>query len=92
MSDVYEYRQSSSKGVIWLALAGAALLMFAVWFYDAYHLLWLVWIFGAVTIAWVLIPQRVAGNRLDNRHLTLSAWHQPRPIPLDDIAHLRVTP
>lgn len=91
MSDVYEYRHASSKGVIWLSLIGAMLLLAAVWFYNAYHLLWMVWVLGAVTIAWILIPKRVAGIRLDHRHLTLSAWHQPRDIPLDDIAHLRVT-
>jgi len=89
MSDVYEYRRGPSKGPIWLAFIGVVLLLVAVIQYDADHLMWLVWAAAAVMIAWMLLPQPVAGIQVDDDTLTLAAWRQPRAIPLDDIAHLR---
>jgi len=89
MSDVYEYRRGPSKGPIWLAFIGVVLLLVAVVQFGADHLMWLVWAAGAVAIAWILLPQPVAGIRVDDDTLTLAAWRRPHPIPLDDIAHLR---
>ncbi len=37
----------------------------------------------------MLIPQPIAGIRVDNDNLVLSAWRSPRSIPLDSIAFLR---
>lgn len=90
MSKVYEYRRAPSKGAIWLALVGVVMLLIAVIYYGASELQMLVWVAGAVTVAWMLMPKPVAGIRIDATHLVLSAWRNPRPIPLDDIAHLRV--
>lgn len=91
MIEVYEFRRAPSKGVIWLAMAGVALLLAAVVLNQAYHLMWLLWVSGSITAAWMLLPKKIAGIRVDDTHLTLSAWRHPRPILLDDIAHLRIT-
>ena len=91
MSDVYEYRRAPNKGPIWLAFFGVVLLLVAVIYFEATQLQALAWVFGAILIAWMLLPQPISGIRIDKDHLTLSAWRKPRPIPLDDIAHLRVS-
>jgi len=90
MSDVYEYRRAPNRGPVWLALIGVILLLVAVIQFGATHLIWLVWVAAAVTIAWMILPQPVSGIRIDRDHLVLAAWRKPRPIALDDIAHLRV--
>lgn len=89
MSDVYEYQRTPGKGVIWLGFGASALLLTAVVINDAHHLMWLVWVFTAMTVVWMLMPKPVGGIRVDDDYLVLSAWSQPRPIRLDDIAHLR---
>lgn len=91
MDEVYEYRRAPSKGAIWLACIAVAILLATVVVNGATDLLWLVWVCGAITIAWMFLPKPVAGIRVDNDHLVLSAWRNPRPYMLDDIAHLRVT-
>ncbi|KQI71534.1 hypothetical protein AN191_12490 [Loktanella sp. 5RATIMAR09] len=91
MSDVYEYRRAPSKGPIWLAFLGMVLLIVAIIYFEATQLEALAWIIGAVLIAWMLLPQPISGVRIDADHLTLAAWRDPRPIPLDDIAYLRVS-
>lgn len=90
MSDIYEYRRAPSKGPIWLALIGVILLLVAVIKFDMTELVWLAWVAAVVTIAWMLLPRPVSGIRIDNDHLILAAWRQPRTIALDDIAHLRI--
>lgn len=90
MSDVYEYRRAPNRGPVWLALIGVILLLVAVIQFGATQLTWLVWVAAAVTIAWMILPQPVSGIRIDRDHLVLAAWRKPRPIALDDIAHLRV--
>jgi len=90
MSEVYEYRRAPNKGPVWLAFIGVVLLLVGVIQFGATQLLWLVWVLGAITIAWMLLPQPVSGIRIDANHLVLSAWRNPRSVPLDDIAHLRV--
>ncbi|MEO0904463.1 MAG: hypothetical protein AAFX89_06795 [Pseudomonadota bacterium] len=89
MSDVYEYRRAPTRGAVWLALIGAITLLVGVVHYEATHLKWVAWGCMAVTIAWMLLPRPVAGIQIDNTHLILAAWRDPRPIALDDIAHLR---
>lgn len=91
MNEVYEYRRAPSKGAIWLACIAVVILLASVILNGADHLLWLVWVFGAVTLAWMFLPKPVAGIRVDADHLILSAWRNPRPYLLDDIAHLKVT-
>ncbi len=90
MSDVYEYRRAPNKGPILIALLGVVLLLVAVIQFNATQFLWLIWAFAAVTIAWMVLPQPISGIRIDADHLVLAAWREPRSIPLDDIAHLRV--
>ena len=90
MSDVYEYRRAPNKGPIWLAFLGVVALLIAVTQFGAIQLIWLVWAAAAVTIAWMLLPQPISGIMIDDHTLVLAAWREPRPIPLDDIAHLRV--
>ncbi|PJI92566.1 hypothetical protein BC777_1419 [Yoonia maricola] len=90
MSDVYEYRRAPSRGPFWLALMGAIMLLIGVVYYDATQLAWLTWTAIAVTIAWMPLPRLVSGVRIDHTHLVLAAWRKPRPIALDDIAHLRI--
>ncbi len=91
MNEVYEYRRAPSKGAIWLASVGVVMLLAAVIFNEAYNLISLVWITGAVTFGWMLMPQPISGIRVDDENLVLSAWRNPRPIPLDSIAYLRST-
>ncbi|EBA13015.1 hypothetical protein [Roseobacter sp. CCS2] len=90
MSRVYEYRRAPNKGPVWLALMGAIMLLVSVVHYGATDLVWLAWAAIALTIAWMVLPRPVSGIRIDNTHLVLSAWRNPRPIPLDHIAHLQV--
>ena len=90
MSDVYEYRRAPNKGPVWLALIGVILLLVAVTQFGETQLVWLAWVAAAVLIAWMILPQPVSGIRIDNSHMTLAAWRNPRPISLDEIAHLRV--
>ena len=91
MSNVYEYRRAPNKGPIWLAFTGVVMLLVGVIYFEATQLQALVWVMGALLVAWLLLPQPISGVRIDNDHLTLAAWRNPRPIPLDDIAHLRVS-
>jgi len=91
MVEVFEYRSAPGKGVIWLAVFGLAILLALVILADAYHLIGLVWVAGTMTLVWMLLPKPVYGIRVDNTHLTLAAWRDPRHIPLDDIDHLRAT-
>lgn len=91
MSDVYEYRRAPNKGPIWLAFIGVVMLLVGVIYFKATQLQALVWVMGALLVAWMLLPQPISGIRIDKDHLTLAAWRNPRRIPLDDIAHLRVS-
>jgi hypothetical protein len=89
MNQVYEYRQTPSKGAIWLAIIGVMLLLAAVVINSAEHLMWLVWVSGGVTLAWMIVPKPISGIRIDDDYLVLSAWRNPKPLPLDSIAYLR---
>ena len=91
MNEVYEYRRAPNRGVIWLATTAVAMLIVAVTLTGAQELTWLTWAVGAATLCWMLLPKPVAGIRVDNDALILSAWRNPRAILLDDIAFLRAT-
>lgn len=91
MNEVYEYRRAPNRGVIWLSAVTIAVLVSVVGYSDSGHLIWLIWSLGAVLIFWMLLPKPVAGIRIDDNHLILAAWRQPRLIALDDIAYLRAT-
>ena len=91
MNDVFEYRHAPGKGPIWLSAFGVVLLVMAVLFAEAYHLMPLVWVTCAVTLAWMLVPKPVYGIKVDGEYLVLSAWRKPRFVRLDDIAYLRAS-
>ncbi|WP_341368946.1 hypothetical protein [Yoonia sp. BS5-3] len=91
MKEVFEYRRTRSKGAIWLSASAVAMLIAAIAITGTDELIGLVYVAGPVTLCWMLMPQQVAGIRIDDQHLVLSAWRQPRAILLDDIAYLRVT-
>lgn len=91
MNDHYEYRRTPGKGPIWLAFSGVVLLLVAMAYFEAEQFKPLAWISGALLIGFLLVPRPAFGVRIDADHLILSAWRTPRTIPLDDIAHLRVS-
>lgn len=91
MNEVYEYRRAPNRGVIWLCAMTIVILICVVSISAATHLLWLVWALAAAMLFWMLLPKPVAGIRIDDEHLVLGAWRNPRQIPLDDIAYLRAT-
>lgn len=91
MNEVYEYRRAPNRGVIWLSATAVILLIVAVTLTGAEELTWLVWALGAATLCWMLLPKPVAGIRVDDDYLVLSAWRNPRHIRLDDIAYMRAT-
>lgn len=89
MNDVYEFRRAPGKGAIWLAAIAVVLLLTAIVINGAEQFMWLVWVFGGVTITWMVMPKPALGVRIDDDFLIMSAWTAPRPIPLDQIAHIR---
>jgi hypothetical protein len=91
MDELFEYRVAPGRGAIWLAAFGVVLLVLAVFFNDADHLMPLVWVAAGVTIAWMVMPKPVYGIKVDAEYLVLSAWRRPRYIKLNDIAHLRAS-
>ena len=91
MNEVFEYRRAPNRGVIWLFAITITVLVCVISVSDAMHLLWLVWVLVAVMIFIMLLPKPAAGIRVDDDHLVLAAWRQPRLILLDDIAYLRAT-
>lgn len=91
MNDDYEYRRAPSRGVIWLSATAVILVLVAITLTGSEELSWLVWGMAAMTLCWMMLPKPVAGIRVDDEHLVLSAWRAPRAIRLDDIAYLRVT-
>ncbi|MEM9787213.1 MAG: hypothetical protein AAF801_11975 [Pseudomonadota bacterium] len=74
-----------------MSATAVIMLIIAVTLTGSEELSWLVWAVGAVTLCWMMLPKPVAGIRVDNDYLVLSAWRNPRPIRLDDIAYLRAT-
>ncbi|MEM8537721.1 MAG: hypothetical protein AAGF56_07655 [Pseudomonadota bacterium] len=91
MVEVYEYRRARGKGAIWLAAVALAVMSAGVLIYDAYELFWLAAVFGALALTWMVLPKPVSGIRVDAEYLVLSAWQNPKYVPLVDIAHLRAT-
>ena len=91
MNEVYEYRRTPGKGVIWLSAITLILLLAVVQATDATHLMWLVWGLGSFCVFLMIVPRPVSGMMVDDSYLVLSAWRNPRVILLDDISHLRAT-
>lgn len=91
MNDVYEYRRAPNPWVIRLFAMAIVILIGIVALTGARHLMTLVWILGAATFTWMLLPKPISGIQVDQDYLVLGAWRNPRAIPLDDIAYLRVT-
>lgn len=91
MIEEYEFRQTPTKGPIWLAAIGLAMLILAIFIVGTGELFWLAWAVGAVTVAWMLFPRRVYGIKVDDTYLVLGAWRDPRFVRLSEIAHLRVS-
>lgn len=74
-----------------MAAIAAFLLFFVLLAARLHELIWLAWALGCIMILWMALPRPVAGIRIDDTHLTLSAWTKPLPIPLDEISHITVT-
>lgn len=91
MKEVFEYRRAPNRGAIWLSASAVAMLIAAITLTGAHELTWLAWALGPITLGWMLLPKPVAGIRVDDDYLILSAWRTPRAIPLDSIAYLRAT-
>lgn len=91
MKKVFEYRRAPNRGVIWLSVAAVAMLIAGITLTGATEFIWLAWGLGPITLVWMLLPKPVAGIRVDDDYLVLSAWRHPRAIPLDNIAYLRAT-
>lgn len=91
MSGIYEYRRAPSKGAVLLGTVCVLLITFAVMLTERDYLMLLAWALASATITWLAILRPVAGIRIDDDYLILSAWRTPHMIPLDDIAHLRAT-
>ena len=91
MNEVYEFRRTTNRGVVWLSASAVVMVMLAVIVADADQLMWLVWAMGAVTLGWMFLPQPASGIRIDEEFLVLSAWRNPHRIPLREIAFLRAT-
>lgn len=91
MENVYEYRMGIGHRLTWLAaIAVAALLAFAMDNQDPL-ILGTVWGLCAAIIIWFLSRSLVAGIRVDDRYFTLTAWRDPKPVPLEDIDYLCMT-
>ncbi len=91
MIEDYEFRQTPTKGPIWLAAIGLALLVLAIFVIGTEYLIWMAWAVGALTLAWMIFPRPVYGIKIDDTYLVLSAWRDPRFVRLAEIAHLRVS-
>ncbi|MGJ8623221.1 MAG: hypothetical protein ACSHW1_10605 [Yoonia sp.] len=91
MTDVYEYRQAPNKGPIRLAALCLVGLILTIFVNGTGPLFWVAWSVGAVTIAWMMFPRPIYGIKVDDTYLVLAAWRNPRYVPLDEIAHLRVS-
>lgn len=91
MNEVYEYRRAPSKAVLWLCVCAIIVLMGIIGVTGKLHLIWMICALIALMAFWVLTPKPVAGIRIDEDHLVLAAWRQPRLVALDDIAYLRAT-
>lgn len=90
MDEVYEYRMGGRSRTSWLAaIAIAALISFSAQ-NQSPLIFGTIWGLAIVMIAWLLTRKPMAGIQIDQIFLTLSAWHNPRQIPLTDIAHLRM--
>ncbi len=91
MDEIYEYRLGFGRRLEWLAaIAAAALLSFAI-DNQSPLILGAVWGLCASMIVWFLSQNKVAGIRVDETHLTLAAWRDPKEVPLANIDHFRMT-
>lgn len=91
MNEVFEYRRTPGKGVVWLSAIYVVILITVVSLTNASHLEPLVWGLGGAVFLWMALPRAVSGIRVDRNYLILAAWRNPRIIALDDIAYLRAT-
>ena len=91
MYEVYEYRQSGRRPVVWLTAVIVVFLLVFGLTAGASQVVTAVWGMAAALTLWMLLSARQTGIRVDDSHLILSAWTRPRAIALDDIAYLRAT-
>ena len=91
MNETYTYRRTPSRGVVLVAALGVLLLGSVAYVTGGTRFYWAAGLAGAVTLGWALLPRPVYGIKVDDNHLTLGAWRNPRHIPLDQISHLRAT-
>ena len=90
MFEMYEYRHAAPRPAIWLSAAVIVFLL-AIWSFGGQTQLFypVLGMIGAL-LAWMTLGHNAFGLRVDDTELVLSAWSRPRPIPLSEIAHLRV--
>ena len=91
MNEVYEYRRSARRPAVWLAAAFVAFLVGKALVEPTPVVVTLLWGGAGAMLGWMLLANPIAGIRVDDDHLTLSAWRRPRQIPLADIDYLRMT-
>lgn len=91
MEEVYEYRLGVRRHISWFAALGIAMLIGYATQGQTPMVLGAVWGLTAVMIIWFLSRLPVAGVRVDDRFVTLSAWRDPKMVPISDIAHFRMT-
>ena len=90
MDYVYEYKKRPNRKVTWFAACCIGFLFgFGLLTSDP-KILGLVWGLIAVCFLWLLMKSPTAGIRVDEESLTLSAWREPREVPLSKIDHLEI--
>jgi hypothetical protein len=90
MNEPYEYRLAGRRRNVWLAAAMIVFLIGITSRYQSPQILGVIWCLAAVMLGWMMMGNPIAGMRVDDHTLTLSAWRKPREIPLSDIDHIRV--
>lgn len=91
MSEVYEYRHAGRKSAIWLIASVTAFVLGIALVNLVPEVKTAMWAIAAIILLWSLTVKPIAGIRVDDDHLILSAWRKPRLIPLSDIAYLQST-
>lgn len=90
MENVYEYKMRPNRKVTWFAAACIGFLLGYGYLTSDPRILAVVWALIAMCLVWLLMKSPTAGIRVDEQALTLSAWRNPRPVPLDEIEYLEV--
>ena len=90
MNEVYEYRRIPGRGIIRLAAAAVVVSFTTVALTGAQYMLQLACVIAPLALLWMSLPRPIAGIRIDDESLILSAWQNPRAISLDDLSHIQI--